>query len=139
MARDKSIIEKFTETMKDLADSAAEALKAEEPRKIGTSAAGDMPLADPLPASLVAPEPVPRRKSAAKKTAGRGRARRAKQSVRKSNASKPNLLKPKNSANRSMPGRSRKSAAANRKSTATGASPRRGAKRRAKGSGHGPR
>ena len=136
MAKDKSIIEKFTETMKGLADSAAEALKAEEPPKIGASAAGDMPLADPLPP--VAAKPVRGRKRAAKKPARRGGARTAKRSARKSN--KSNLAKPKNSANRSMPGRSRKSAAANRNATGVaGASRRRGTKRRANRTAQGSR
>ena len=35
MDKDKSIIAKFSEAMKGLADSAAEALKAEKPPKIG--------------------------------------------------------------------------------------------------------
>ena len=69
MDKDKSIIAKFTETMKGLADGAAEALKAEQPPKIGERPAGDMPFAS---AGLVSdPLPVRRRKRAAKNTAAR--------------------------------------------------------------------
>ena len=45
MDKDKSILEKFTETMKGLADSASEALKSEEPPKTSAPAGAYMPLA----------------------------------------------------------------------------------------------
>lgn len=91
MDRDKSMIAKFTETMKGLADSAAEALKAEEPSQIGERAAGTMSLAaaglvsDPL-LPPVAIQPVRRKKRAAKiarsgtrKVKGKSNARPARQ------------------------------------------------------------
>jgi hypothetical protein len=77
MGKDKSIIEKFAETMKGLADSAAEALKAEEPPRADATAAVYMPfaaeglVADPLLVPPLAAQPVRPRKGAAKKTARR--------------------------------------------------------------------
>jgi hypothetical protein len=81
MDKDKSILEKFTDTVKDIANSASEALKAEEPPKVEQSNAAYMPLAaeglvsDPL---LVPPidARLPRRKSA-RKTAKKAPARKA--------------------------------------------------------------
>jgi|SRR5690349_11023356 hypothetical protein len=55
MAKQKSILDKFTDTMKGLADSASQALKSEEPARVDESAAAYMPFAaegmvsDPLP------------------------------------------------------------------------------------------
>jgi hypothetical protein len=77
MSKDKSIIAKFTETMKGLADSAAEALKAEESPKGGKRAAAGMPLAaeglvsDPLLVPPVAVQPVRGRKHMTKTAAAR--------------------------------------------------------------------
>lgn len=85
MAKGKSIIEKFTDTVKDIASSASEALKAEEPPKVEQTNAAYMPLAaeglvaDPLLVPPVAMRPVPvqppRRKRTARKTARKSRAR----------------------------------------------------------------
>src|SRR5258708_39948998 len=64
---DKSIVEKFTETVKGLADSASQALKAEEPARVDKTGAADMPfaaealLSDPL---MVRPVEAKARKSA---------------------------------------------------------------------------
>jgi len=85
MGKDKSIIAKFTETMKGLADSAAEALKAEESPKSGKRAAADMPLgaegpvSDPLLVPPVAVQPVRGRKRATKTAAARRGRRTAKE------------------------------------------------------------
>jgi hypothetical protein len=104
MGNDKSIIHKFTETVKGLADSAAEALKAEEPPKADQTAAAYMPFAaeglvsDPLLVPPVAAQPVRKKKRAAPKSAPGA----ARKSARKS-------------ANKSAPSRSSKAA---RKSTA---------------------
>ena len=88
MAKEKSILDKFTKTMKDLADSASQALKTEEPARVDETAAAYMPFAaegfvsDPLPVPPIA-APSPRRKrSAAKKT--------AKKTTRKAAARKTN-------------------------------------------------
>ena len=103
MGKDKSIIQKFTETVKEIADSAAEALKAEEPPKADETAAAYMPFAaeglvsDPLLVPPVTAQTVRKKKPVARKSA-RGTARK---SARKS-------------ANKSAPTRSRKAA---RKST----------------------
>jgi len=82
MSKDKSILEKFTDTVKDIANSASEALKAEEPPKVEQSNAAYMPFAaeglvsDPL---LMPPIVVQskRRKRTARKTAKRPSARKA--------------------------------------------------------------
>src|SRR5262249_54831807 len=91
MDMDKSIIEKFTETVKSLADSASEALKSEEPPKADQSAAGYMPFAaeglitDPMMAPPAAAQPARRNRRAAKKAAKRSAARKSapKRSARK--------------------------------------------------------
>jgi hypothetical protein len=90
MAKQKSILDKFTDTMKGLADSASQALKSEEPARVDESAAAYMPFAaegmvsDPLPVPPFAVEP-PRRKRAPSE---KGKRRAAKRS-RKTAASKP--------------------------------------------------
>jgi hypothetical protein len=82
MDKDKSIIEKFTETVKSLADSASEALKSEEPPKAEQSAAAYMPFAaeglvtDPMMVPAAA-QPVRRKRRAAKKSAPKKSARKA--------------------------------------------------------------
>ena len=74
MSKDKSILEKFTDTVKDIANSASEALKAEEPPKVGEINAAYMPFAaeglvsDPLLVPPIAVQPR-RRKRTARKTA----------------------------------------------------------------------
>src|ERR1700749_3071276 len=61
MDKDKSILERFTDTVKDIANSASEALKAEEPPKVEQTNAAYMPFAaeglvsDPL---LIPPVPA---------------------------------------------------------------------------------
>ena len=45
MDKDKSILERFTDTVKDIANSASEALKAEEPPKVAETNAAYMPFA----------------------------------------------------------------------------------------------
>jgi hypothetical protein len=87
MDKDKSIIEKFTETVKGLADSASEALKSEEPPKADQTAAAYMPFAaegmvsDPLLVPPVAAQPVRKKRRVAKKAAKRSGT--AKTSARK--------------------------------------------------------
>src|SRR5690242_17644864 len=82
MAKEKSILDKFTDTMKGLADSASQALKGAEPARLDESAAAYMPFAaegmvsDPLPVPPFAVEP-PRRKRA---PGGKGKRRAAKRS-----------------------------------------------------------
>lgn len=74
MDKDKSILEKFTDTVKEMANSASEALKGEEPPRVEQTNAAYMPyagqglVADPLMVPPVAAQP-PRRKRAARKTA----------------------------------------------------------------------
>lgn len=82
MGKDKSIIEKFTDAVKDLANSASEALKAEEPPKVEQGNAVYMPFAaeglvsDPLLVPPIAALP-PRRKRTGKKAAKTSSARKA--------------------------------------------------------------
>jgi hypothetical protein len=89
MAKEKSILEKFSDTVKGLADSASQALKSEEPARVDETTAAYMPFAaeglvsDPLLLPPVA-TPPPRRKCSAKKVAGRGATRSAKKSTKKS-------------------------------------------------------
>lgn len=99
MAKEKSILDKFTETMKGLADSASQALKMEEPARVDETAAAYMPFAaegfvsDPLPVPPIAAQPPRRKRGAAKKTATRGTrkaaAKTAKKSAKKSTPKKP--------------------------------------------------
>ena len=82
MDKDKSILEKITDTMKDIANIAADAadhaLKAEEPPpKADQRSAAYIPLAadglvsDPMMVPPIAVAPAPRRKRAAAKQAAR--------------------------------------------------------------------
>jgi hypothetical protein len=92
MAKDKSIIEKFRETMKGLADSASEALKAEEPPKADAAAAAYLPFAasglvsDPVLVPPIAAQPARRKTRVAKRA--RRSAKPAKTSARKTSARK---------------------------------------------------
>lgn len=77
-SKEKSILDKFTETMKGLANSASQALKTEEPTHLDETSAAYMPftaegfVSDPLPVPSFAVQSPRRRRSAAKKTAKRG-------------------------------------------------------------------
>ena len=88
MEKDKSILEKFTETMKGLADSASEALKSEEPANAPVAAY--MPLgaeglvSDPLLVPPVAAQPVRKKRRVAKKRS----AKTAKKSAPRTSARK---------------------------------------------------
>ena len=90
MAKQKSMLDKFTDTMKGLADSASQALKSEEPARVDESAAAYMPFAaegmvsDLLPVPPIATQPAPRRRAPSEK----GKRRTAKRS-RKTAAAKP--------------------------------------------------
>ena len=91
MAKAKSIVEKFTDTMKGLADSASQALKAEEPPRVDETAATYMPFAaegmvsDPtLP---IAVQPV-RKRRAANKAAGRRAGKSSNKTAAKTSARK---------------------------------------------------
>jgi hypothetical protein len=97
MSRDKSILEKFTDKVKEMASSASEALKAEEPPKVEQGNAAYMPFAaeglvsDPLLIPPVAPQPRRRtrtaktaRKSSARKAAKRSAPRKARKAAKTS-------------------------------------------------------
>jgi hypothetical protein len=89
MAKEKSILDKFTDTMKGLADSASQALKSEEPARVDNTAAAYMPFAaegmvsDLLPVPPIATKPVRRKRAPSEK----GKRRAAKRS-RKTAAAK---------------------------------------------------
>jgi len=109
MAKQKSILEKFSEAVKDLADSASKALKAEEPPRLDRTSAVFMspsaegPASDPLLAPQIATQPAQRKRRLAKSSAAWRRARTARKSAPKKSAQK--------STNKSAPGRSGKTAA----------------------------
>jgi hypothetical protein len=90
MAKQKSILDKFADTMKGLADSASLALKSEEPARVDEGAAAYVPFAaegmvsDLLPVPPTATQPA-RRTRAPSET---GKRRAAKRS-RKTAAAKP--------------------------------------------------
>ena len=90
MAKQKSILDKFTDTMKGLADSASRALRSEEPARVDDTAAANMPFAaegmvsDLLPVSPIATWPVRRKRAPGEK----GKRSAAKRS-RKAAATKP--------------------------------------------------
>jgi hypothetical protein len=114
MAKDKSILEKFSDAVKGLADSASQALKAEEPARVDETSAAYMPLAadglvsDPLLVPPVATQPPRRKRRVAKKTAA---PRGARKSVKKAAAKKS---APKKSARKAV----KKSASAKSKQVA---------------------
>jgi hypothetical protein len=89
-SKEKSILDKFTDTMKGLADSASQALKSEQPARLDDSAAAYMPFAaegmvsDPLPVAPIASQPGRRKRASSEK----GKRRAAKRS-RKVGAAKP--------------------------------------------------
>jgi hypothetical protein len=72
MAKDKSVLDKFTDTVKDIANKASEALKPEEPQSVKAekTAAGYVPLAsdgivsDPLLVPPLASAPRRRKRAA---------------------------------------------------------------------------
>lgn len=82
-SKEKSILDKFTETMKGLADSASQALKADEPARVGETAAAYMPFAaegfvsDQLPVPPIATQPPRRKRGVAKKMAKKRGTRKA--------------------------------------------------------------
>jgi hypothetical protein len=121
MDKDKSIIAKFSEAMKGLADSAAEALKAAEPQTTGERTVGGKPsaglLSDPLLVPPVAVQGGRRRKRAAKtKVARRGtRSMKAKSNATRSKQT-PTRGK---SVSGSTPGRARSAVKATRASART--------------------
>jgi len=90
MAKEKSILDKFADTMKGLADSASQALKSEEPARVDESAAAYMPFAaegmvsDLPPVPPIATQPVRRKRARSEK----GKHHAAKRS-RKTAAAKP--------------------------------------------------
>jgi len=89
MAKQKSILDKFTDTMKGLADSASQALRSEEPARVDDTAAGYMPFAaegmvsDLLPVPPVASQPVRRKRARSEKGARRAAKRPRKVAVAK--------------------------------------------------------
>jgi hypothetical protein len=93
MAKEKSILEKFSDAVKGLADSASQALKAEEPARVDETSAAYLPFAaeglvsDPLVPPFATRPPRKKRRTA-RKTAPRGGAKAGnksppKRSVRK--------------------------------------------------------
>ena len=131
MSRDKSILEKFTDTVKEMANSASEALKAEEPPKVEQTNAAYMPFAaeglvsDPLLIPPVAAAP-PRGKRTAKKAA-------KKSSARSATAKRAAPKRARNAAKASARGKSkvRSATKASAKRTTKGATKRWSAKRSA--------
>ncbi len=115
MDKDKSILERFTETMKGLADSASEALKSEEPAKADQTAAASMPFAaegmvsDPLLVPPVAAQPVRKKRRVARKAAPRS-ATTAKTSARKA-AKKAAASRSRKSAGKAATASARKATA----------------------------
>jgi cobalamin biosynthesis Mg chelatase CobN len=135
MAKDKSILERFTDTVKDIANSASEALKAEEPPKVEQTNAAYMPFAaeglvsDPLLVPPVAAQP-PRKKHTARKTTKKSSARKAtvKRAAAKKarKAAKTSARGKSKSASRSA---ARKSAKRTTRRATSGATAKRAAKR----------
>jgi hypothetical protein len=118
VAKQKSILDKFTDTMKGLADSASQALKSEEPARVDESAAAYMPFAaegmvsDLLPVPPIATQPVRRERAPGEK----GKRRAAKRS-RKTAAAKPPRKASAKSARSRTKAAARKSARKTRRKT----------------------
>jgi hypothetical protein len=91
--KDKSIIEKFTDTVKELADSATQALKSDDPKRAAQTTAVYMPFAaegmvsDPLIVAPVVVQPARKRRTA-RKAARRGAGKRAAGAPAKKSARK---------------------------------------------------
>jgi hypothetical protein len=112
MDKDKSILEKITDTIQDIANIAADAadhaLKAEQPRpQVDQRAAAYIPLAadglvsDPMMVPPLAATPAPRRKRApSTRAAKQTRSKTARKAVSKSagNAAKKTAARPSASA-----------------------------------------
>lgn len=141
MDKDKSILEKFTDTVKEMANSASEALKAEEPPKVEHNDAAAMPftaaglVSDPLLVPPIAALP-PRPKRTVRKTA---KTSARKSSARKATAKRAAPKKPRKAAKTSARGRSRatsrSAAKTSAKRAAKATSKRKATKRRASKSG----
>lgn len=114
MAKPKSILEKFSETVRGIADSASQALKSEEPARVDETTAVYMRFAAEGLISDPQLVPPPRRKPAAKKVARRRAAKSAKKSTAKKSTRKT----------------ARKSASASSKQVVKTAKRRAGARRR---------
>ena len=134
MSKDKSILEKFTDTVKGIANSASEALKADEPPKVGQSNAAYMPFAaeglvsDPLLVPSIASQP-PRRKRTAKKAA---KTSAKKSSARKATARRAAPKKSRKTAKTSARGRSKALSRSAARKSAKRTTKRRAAKRPAR-------
>jgi hypothetical protein len=137
MDNDKSILEKIADTVKDIANIAAEAadhaLKAEEPhRKADATAAAYVPLAadglvsDPMVAPVAVAPVRKRKRAAAKPTANKATKKTARKSVKKS-AGKAGR---KSAAERSRTAVKKTAGNANRRSANKAAKKTRKAKRR---------
>lgn len=111
MAKEKSILDKFTDTMKGLADSASQALKSEEPARVDESAAAYMPFAAEGMVSDLLPVPPIATQTARRKRApsGKGKRRAAKRS-RKTAAAEPARKATAKSAGARMKAAARRSA-----------------------------
>ena len=87
MARQKSILEKFSDTVKGLADSASQALKSEEPARVDETGMAFMPFAaeglvsDPLLVPPVAAQPARRKRRPTNNPAWRGWAKTGNKST----------------------------------------------------------
>lgn len=138
MAKDKSILEKFTETVKDIANSASEALKAEEPPKVEQSNAAYMPFAaeglvsDPLLLPPVAASPPGRKRTVRKTAKTSAKKSSARKAASKRAAPKKARKAAKTSARGKSKARPRSAAKASAKRTARRTTKRRTAKRSSK-------
>jgi hypothetical protein len=120
-AKEKSILDKFTETMKGLADSASQALKSEEPPRVDAAAAAYMPFAaeglvtDPLAVPPLATQQPPRRKrgvtkKSAKRGTGKAAARRTNKATNKAGKKPTSKKRAHKAASRSAGARSKQAA-----------------------------
>ena len=116
MAKEKSILDKFTEAMKGLADSASQALKSEEPARVDETAAAYMPYAaegfvsDPLPVPPIAARPPRRQRGVAKRTAKRATRKAATGTTSKTTNKTSKKSGPKKVARKSASVRSKQAA-----------------------------
>ena len=100
MAKPKSIIEKFSETVKGLAESASQVLKAEEPARVDETAAASMPytaeglVSDPLLVPPIATPPSRRKKRAPGSTTRGGGASAGNKSAPKKSSRKAAIISP---------------------------------------------
>jgi hypothetical protein len=127
MAKDKSVLDKFTDTVKDIANKASEAFKPEEPQSVKAeeTAAGYVPLAsdgivsDPLLVPPLASAPRRRKRAAPNRSKPEISSKATRNTGKKSNRRARSKSLGKQKATRKAAERPTRAAAAKRSASKT--------------------